>query len=135
MNTRQRKATIYPSTPIDEGMINLMSLYKKFRKIIYLKGSLKSFYAKDIQKINAGNHEIMYMILDIRQNTVRKKIIDRLQNDKSYLIFGTEQKIKYKNSYSKIIIKKNIVCLYIPGLNFYPGISWDSNEYKNKKAS
>ena len=137
MNRRQKKATIYPSMQIDEGMINLMLLHEKFRNIIYLKGTLKSFYAEDIQKINSGNYEIMHMILDIRDTQVRKKILKHMRNGSSYLIFGTENVTKYKNSRSKMTIKENIVCLYVPELHFYPGISWNSTYYKaiNKKAS
>lgn len=124
MDIAENKTTLYPSLEIDEGMFHLIN--KGYNTSVYLRGEEKSFYIKEAQKLNAGNYETLIIILNFRDKKVRDKIWDIIKNGSVYILYGKEYKKKKKNYFhnQEIITTKRIVCLYISGCNFCPGISF-----------
>lgn len=116
------KTTLYPSLELDEGMLNLIN--KGYNNIVYLKGKVKSFYISEVQKVNDGNFETLNIILDFRDTNVRKKILNRMQKSSVYILYGDESVIEKINptKMKKLTITREVVCLYIKGCSFCPGI-------------
>lgn len=122
------KTTLYPSLELDEGMLNLIN--KGYNNIVYLKGKLKSFYISEVQKINKGNFETLNIILDFRNSHVREKILNQIQKTSVYILYGDELVREIENPClnKKRTITREVVCLYIHGCKFCPGIYYIKEE-------
>lgn len=115
---------------IDLGMRTIINKHRF--PYLYLLKRHKSFPIINIQEINEHNYIMINKIVELLDQVKRRILLSLIQKKKVFLLFGYEF-VRVFNSYPTNRIKKirkEVVCLYIPGLSFCPGMYEMTTNYE-----
>lgn len=119
------KITYNPVQRVEDLDMGMKTIINKFQfNFLYISHGNKSFPISEIQELNSNNIETVDKILELRSQKVRSKILKIGQKRKIFLLFGKEfTRVWFSFTHNKKkIIEKEMVCIYIPGLKFCPGL-------------
>lgn len=123
------KITIYSPLTLDEGILNLVDY--GFDTLFYLKSEERGFHPKRVRKISSFENEtLLKFIFKVREPLLKEKILERIRkkNPSIWMITGIEkQRIFHNKLGMQKIISKKIICLYISGFTFLPGIAYNKH--------
>jgi len=119
-NMGAHKITYYPTQKIediDKGMMTLIN--RGMFQPLYLRKRQKS-----IQRLDEKTLPVIEKIFEFREKKVKEKILNHIQKNAVFII-STNQTLLQRINYSKNIehiITKEIICIYVVGMKFCPGL-------------